>query len=129
MAARLLGLRTTIYKVSDLTKAKDWYSKVLGITPYFDEPYYVGFSVGGFELGLDPDISTTKPGPGGALTYWGVEDIAATMKALEALKVKVVTAPQDVGEGIKVGSVADPFGNVVGLIENPKFGKNASWGE
>jgi predicted enzyme related to lactoylglutathione lyase len=129
MAARLLGLRTTIYKVSDLAKAKDWYSKVLGFAPYFDEAYYVGFNVGGFELGLDPDISDTKPGPGGAVTYWGVEDLAATMKTLEGLKVKVVTPPQEVGEGIKVGSVADPFGNVVGLIENPHFGKKASWEE
>ena len=123
MAARLLGLRTTIYKVSDLAKAKDWYSKVLGIKPYFDEPYYVGFSVGGFELGLDPDISKEKPGPGGAVTYWGVADIAATMKALQELKVKVLNAPHDVGGGIKVGSVSDPFGNVIGLIENPHFGK------
>lgn len=123
MAARLLGLRTTIYKVPDLAKAKEWYSKIFGISPYFDEPYYVGFNVGGFELGLDPDVSTTKPGPGGALTYWGVADMTAAMKALEELKVTVVTPPQEVGEGIKVGSVADPFGNVVGLIENPKFGK------
>jgi predicted enzyme related to lactoylglutathione lyase len=128
MAARLLGLRTTIYKVSDLAKAKEWYSKTFGIAPYFDEPYYVGFNVGGFELGLDPDISSTKPGPGGAVTYWGVEDLSATMNVLEGLQVKLLTPPQDVGEGIKVGSVADPFGNVVGLIENPKFGKGASLG-
>jgi predicted enzyme related to lactoylglutathione lyase len=123
MAARLLGLRTTIYKVSDLAKAKQWYSTTFGIAPYFDEPYYVGFNVGGFELGLDPDISKMKPGPGGSVTYWGIEDIAATVKALEGQKVKVLTAPHDVGEGIKVGSISDPFGNVIGLIENPHFGK------
>src|SRR5438105_1237929 len=122
MAARFLGLRTNIYKVPDLAKAKDWYSKVLGIKPYFDEPFYVGFSVGGFELGLDPDVSREKPGPGGSVTYWGVADIAAAFKALEGMKVKVVNAPHDVGEGIRVGSVADPFGNVIGLIENPHFG-------
>jgi predicted enzyme related to lactoylglutathione lyase len=123
MAARLLGLRTTIYKVSDLAKAKAWYSTIFGIAPYFDEPFYVGFNVGGFELGLDPDVSATKPGPGGALAYWGVDDLAATLKMLTALKVKVVSPLQEVGEGIKVGSIADPFGNVVGLIENPHFGK------
>ena len=51
-----LGLRTVVYKVSDLGRAKAWYTKVLGIEPYFDEPFYVGFNVGGYELGLDPDI-------------------------------------------------------------------------
>lgn len=123
MAARFLGLRTTIYKVSDLAKAKEWYSRLLGIAPYFDEPFYVGFEVGGFELGLDPDVSVTKPGPGGAVTYWGVADLDSTLKNLVALNVRVHSPAQEVGEGIKVGSIEDPFGNVVGLIENPHFGK------
>jgi hypothetical protein len=30
-------------------------------------------------------------------------------------------AVQDVGGDIKVASVADPFGNVIGLIQNPHF--------
>ena len=50
----ILGLRTAIYPVNDLAKAKDWYSQVLKMEPYFDEPFYVGFQVGGFELGLLP---------------------------------------------------------------------------
>lgn len=58
---RFLGLRTTIYPVTDLAKAKAWYSAVLGVKPYFDEPFYVGFNVGGFELGLDPDTSAQAP--------------------------------------------------------------------
>lgn len=52
MNTRILGLRTTIYKVSDLAKAKVWYMKAFGVAPYFDEPYYVGFNIGGYELGL-----------------------------------------------------------------------------
>ena len=54
------GLRTVIYAVTDADKAKDWYSKVLSQAPYFSEPFYVGFNVGGFELGLDPDTSNGK---------------------------------------------------------------------
>ena len=65
------GLRTVIYKVTDLTQAKDWYARALGIEPYYDQPYYVGFSVGGYELGLDPDTSTAQPGPGGSVAYSG----------------------------------------------------------
>src|SRR5438093_2992727 len=112
----ILGLRTAIYPSPDLARGKQWYSQVLGHKPYFDEPFYVGFSVGGFELGLDPDVSKEKPGPGGSVTYWGVKDIAATFKELQSLKVNVLNQPHEVGEGIKVGSVADPFGNVIGLI-------------
>ena len=122
MTARMLGLRTNIYKVSDLAKAKAWYSKVFGATPYFDEPFYVGFSIGGFELGLDPDVSDQKPGPGGSVAYWGVTSMDATMKALEADGVKIHSDAREVGEGIIVAAIEDPFGNVVGLIENPHFG-------
>ena len=70
----VLGLRTAIYPVPDLAAGKAWYSRVLGREPYFDQPFYVGYAVGGFELGLVPDGS---PGPGGVQTYWGVADAAA----------------------------------------------------
>jgi catechol 2,3-dioxygenase-like lactoylglutathione lyase family enzyme len=49
------GVTHLHYKVADLAKAKDWYSRVLQIEPYFDEPFYVGFNVAGYELGLQPD--------------------------------------------------------------------------
>src|SRR5438093_4794439 len=68
----VLGLRTVIYHVPDLPRAKQWYSAAFGVKPYFDEPFYVGFNIGGFELGLDPDIEGVKPGPGGTVAYWGV---------------------------------------------------------
>jgi predicted enzyme related to lactoylglutathione lyase len=116
-----LGLRTVVVHVNDLAKAKAWYSEVLGIQPYFDQPFYVGFDVGGYELGLDPDPHSGAPGPGGVVAYWGVEDCKA---AREHLIEKGATARgdvQDVGEGILVTSVEDPFGNVIGIIENPQF--------
>ncbi|TMG98319.1 MAG: VOC family protein, partial [Betaproteobacteria bacterium] len=53
----MLGLRTAIYPAPDLQKAKQWYSELLVQAPYFDEPFYVGFSVGGFELGLVPEAT------------------------------------------------------------------------
>src|SRR5262245_34316225 len=59
---RFLGLRTAIYHGPDLAKGKAWYSKVLGIEPYFDQPFYVGFNIGGYELGLDPDPSSKSAG-------------------------------------------------------------------
>ncbi|GAA4352937.1 VOC family protein [Hymenobacter saemangeumensis] len=114
------GLRTVIYPAPRLAEVKAWYTQVLGQPPYFDEPYYVGFSVGGFELGLDPDAAPATS-PAGPLTYWGVPDAQAAFERLISLGAQVHQAVQEVGEGIRVATVLDPFGNVLGIIENPHF--------
>jgi predicted enzyme related to lactoylglutathione lyase len=120
-ATMILGLRTVIYRVSDLVRAKAWYRQAFEVEPYFDEPYYVGFQVGGFELGLDPDLSEGKPGAGGSVAYWGVDSIETTYDRFIELRAEPISAVRDVGGGIKVATVADPFGNMIGLIENPHF--------
>lgn len=117
----LEGLRTVIYKSPDLPRSKAWYREVFGIEPYFDEPYYVGFNVGGYELGLDPDVRGESPGPGGSVAYWGVANLAEVIERVTKMNVRVVSPLQEVGEGIRVASIGDPFGNVIGLIENPHF--------
>lgn len=119
-----LGLRTVIYSAPDLARAKEWYSKMLGIEPYFDQPFYVGFNVGGYELGLDPNGKHV--GPGGSVAWWGVGSIDEAMSHMKSSGGEIVEAAHDVGEGIKVGTVADPFGNIVGIIENPHFDPSAT---
>lgn len=114
------GLRTAVYKVADLEKAKAWYSEMLGITPYFDEPFYVGYNIGGYELGLDPDLDGVSQGNSVGI-YWGVDDAKARFAELKAKGAVVDSEPHDVGGGIIVASVLDPFGNVFGIIENPHF--------
>ena len=114
----LIGLRTIIYPAPDLAKAKQWYSEVLGAPPYFDEPFYVGFSVGGFELGLIPDA---QPGIAGTQALWGVENIEMEFERLILLGAIALDPVNDVGGGIKVASLQDPFGNRLGIIENPHF--------
>ena len=116
-----LGLRTVVYHAPDLDRAKTWYTEALGIEPYFDEPFYVGFSVGGFELGLDPDPASGPAGAGGGTAYWGVADAGTAYARLVTLGATVHGAVRDVGHGIKLGTVLDPFGNVFGIIENPHF--------
>ena len=118
----ILGLRSAIYPTPELAEGRAWYSKVLGTPPYFDEPFYVGFNVGGFELGLIPD---GRPGALGARAYWGVPSIEAELARLVKLGAKLNEPAKDVGGGIKVGSVLDPFGNVLSLIENPQFDPRA----
>ena len=78
---KALGLRTTIYKVPDLTKAKEWYSKVFNTQPYFDEPFYIGFDIGGYELGLTPGEVEGKKTEN-VFSYWGVEDIESAYQEL-----------------------------------------------
>ena len=112
-----LGLRTVIYNPGDLDKAKAWYSSVLGIAPYFDEPFYVGFEVAGYELGLLPGADPAD----GALTYWGVADCQAAMDAALALGATVHVPATEVGDGIVTGTVTTPAGSIVGFIVNPHF--------
>lgn len=112
------GLRTVVYPVTDLAEGKRWYAQALGLPPYFDQPFYVGFAVGGFELGLVPDGT---PGAAGGTAYWGVADAQAELDRLAATGAQVHEAVTDVGEGIRVASVRDPFGNVFGIIQNPHF--------
>ncbi len=113
-----LGLRTVIYVNDDLEKAKNWYADLLGFTPYFDEPFYVGFNVGGYELGLMPNEGANAQGQGGVLAYWGVPNIQAAYHHVIEKGGKVREEVQDVGEGIKVATFLDPFGNIFGIIES-----------
>lgn len=117
----LLGLRTAKYTARDLAAAKAWYAEVVGVGPYFDQPYYVGFNVGGFELGITPDDTAAPARAEAGIAYWGVDDASASWDRLIALGAAPFEPVQDVGGGIKIGAVRDPFGNVLGIIENPLF--------
>jgi catechol 2,3-dioxygenase-like lactoylglutathione lyase family enzyme len=117
MAIQLQGLRTVIYPVADLAAATLWWSTLLGYKPYFDQPFYVGFEVAGYELGLLPEASPAE----GALTYWGVDSVRQAMEESIALGAVEHAAATEVGDGIVTGSVLTATGNVVGFIRNPHF--------
>ena len=117
----MLGLRTTIYKVTDLEKAKEWYTKAFGITPYFDEPFYVGLNIKGYELGLLPEEGALLTKSDNVLSYWGVEKIQKEYDRMIALGAIEHEIPTNVGGEIVVASARDPWGNVIGLIYNPHF--------
>ncbi len=117
----LQGLRSQIYQVSDLDAAKAWYVRLLGYPPYFDEPFYVGFNVGGYELGLQPSENPDADQAKDAVTYWGIPDAEDAYAKLLAFGAKPYQAVQEVGGGIKLGAVTDPVGGILGVIENPHF--------
>jgi predicted enzyme related to lactoylglutathione lyase len=115
------GLRTVKYDAKNLGEAKAWYSTVLGIKPYFDQPFYVGFEVGGYELGITPDESAHAKRAASGIAYWGADDANAAYKRLIDLGATPNEPVTDVGGGILIGSVHDPFGNLLGVIQNPHF--------
>lgn len=108
-------LRTVIYHVADLQKAKEWYIQLTGIQPYFDEPFYVGFDINGCELGLDPDGTQFTDG-NHTVAYWSVDDINAAVDKAVSIGGTIIAPVNNVGGTIEVTTINDPFGNYIGLI-------------
>ena len=109
-------LRTVIYHVNDISAARDWYIKATGIQPYFNEPFYVGFDINGFELGLDPSGTYFTSG-NHSMAYWAVDDVLDAAKKLAAIGATIIQPKTNVGGSIEISIIEDPFGNCLGLIE------------
>jgi predicted enzyme related to lactoylglutathione lyase len=108
-------LRTVIYHVTDLEKAKEWYTSLTGEQPYFDEPFYVGFDINGCELGLDPDMEHIQEG-NQTIAYWSVNNIEEAFTHALELEAKIIQPVTNVGGTVETAIVEDPFGNHIGLI-------------
>jgi predicted enzyme related to lactoylglutathione lyase len=111
------GFGVVIYPVSDLAQAKTLYRTLLGVEPYTDEAYYVGFRVGDQEIGLDPHGH--RKGMTGPVGYWHVNDIQTSLQLLLAAGAQAQQAVQDVGGGKLIASVKDADGNITGLLQSP----------
>ena len=109
-------LRTVIYHVDDLEKAKAWFKIIRGFERYFDDSFYVGFNINHFELGLNPDFTGIGKG-NQSVAYWSVDNIEDAEKKLLQNNATPVLPITNVGDGIKVATLKDPFGNTIGLIE------------
>ena len=118
---KLLGLRTLIYPSADLDKDKQWWKEILGVEPYFDQPFYVGFDVEGYELGLDSNASLED----GPRTYFGVDDVQKAVDIFVKNGCTVYEKPTETGDSIVVATVKRPNGQFVGLIYNPHFNDKA----
>lgn len=117
VARMFLGLRSLIHPAPDLPAAKAFFTAMLGREPYFDQPFYVGYDVGGFELGLWPDGDP----PLGPTTYWGVTDLDAALAHVVSLGATARGDIAEPGDGIRMVDVTAPTGDVFGLMENPVF--------
>jgi len=111
------GIGVITYPVSDLAQAKTPYRTLLGVEPYTDEAYYVGFRVGDQEIGLDPHGH--RKGMTGPVGYWHANDIQTSLQLLLEAGALVQQAVQDVGGRKLIASVKDADGNITGLLQSP----------
>ena len=107
------GIRTVIYPVQDLDRAKALFTTLTGAEPVLDAPYYVQFDVDGQSIGLDPHGH--RHGQAGPVAYWHVDDVAKSLAALVEAGAEVVQEPTDVGGGMQVALAKDADGNLIGL--------------
>jgi predicted enzyme related to lactoylglutathione lyase len=107
------SIKVLVYPVTDVGKAKAFYSKFLGVEPYVDSPSYIGYKVGDLEVGLDPN-STVGP-----ISYADVADIQASLKEMTEAGAEIVQDIKNVGYGLLIAQVKDIDGNVVGLRKQP----------
>jgi predicted enzyme related to lactoylglutathione lyase len=127
----LRGLTTITYWADDLDAARDWYAEVLGVAPYFErpgadgKPGYYEFRVGDYqhELGLVNAAwgPTPSAAPAGVAAYWAVDDVEAAHRRLLELGATDREGPRTWGEGFTTASVIDPFGNILGVMENSHY--------
>jgi predicted enzyme related to lactoylglutathione lyase len=134
----LRGFSTITFWADDVPAAVAWYAEFLGVDAYFERQgpdgrvAYAEFRIGDFqaELGL-VDRRWGPPGaanaPGGAVMYWHVDDLAATVDRLIGLGAKEYEPITPRGDtGFVTASVVDPFGNVLGVMYNPHYVETAA---
>lgn len=109
------GISTVVYPVKDISKAKAVFRDLLGVEPYADEPYYVGFKVSNQDIGLDPNGHED-----GMTAYYHVDDIRKSLNSLVDAGAKTVQEIKNVGGGRLIASVKDADGNIIGLLQDPR---------
>lgn len=115
------GLSTIRYHAANLEAAKSWYTTFLGVEPYFQVPGYIEFRLGPLqsELGI---MEYPNPVADGVVMYWAVDNLEATVARLEELGATVKEPIRAFGDnGFRAAAVVDPFGNLVGVMENPHY--------
>ncbi len=120
------GFATVSFYAADLDAAKLWYTELFGIEPYFNTPGYIEFRIGDYQHELGIIDSKYAPagapvGPAGAIIFWHVDDLPATLERLLALGAQEREGITERGAGFITASVVDPFGNILGIMTNPHY--------
>jgi predicted enzyme related to lactoylglutathione lyase len=111
------GMKTLMYPVTDIAAATQLYGRLFGVAPYMDEAYYVGFNVGGQNVGLDPNGH--NKGMTGPVGYRHIDDLKDSLEALVQAGAEAQQPTRDVGRGTLIATVTDADGNIIGLLQDP----------
>jgi predicted enzyme related to lactoylglutathione lyase len=111
------GIALIVYPVTNLTASTSLFRAFLGVDPYVDGPYYVGFKTGSIELGLDPNAQGR--GITGPIGYVDVADISKALASLLEAGAKLLQPITEVGGGLRIATAKDPDGNILGLRQSP----------
>ena len=120
----LIGVATLSIWADDHGAAVKWYTRQFGIHPYYERQGYAEFRVGEAqtELGIiDKRFGPPQSAPSGVIVYWAVTDVAAKLKELKQEGAQEYQPLQDRGNGFITTTVVDPFGNILGIMQNPHF--------
>jgi predicted enzyme related to lactoylglutathione lyase len=128
------GICTLTLFAEDLAAAEAWYTGLLGREPYFRKELggataYLEWRLGDreTELGLlDARYAPTGRTPAsGIVAYWAVDDVQVAYDDLLARGATSLEGPREQGPGFVTAAVADPFGNVVGVMKNVHYESQA----
>lgn len=128
----LRGVATISFWAADMEAAKEWYTELSGIEPYFErlggdgKLAYIEWRFGDYQHELGIIHSSYAPkgvtaGPGGAVVFWHVDDVAAALERVKAMGAKEYEPITNRGAGFITASVVDPFGNILGLMYNSHY--------
>ena len=106
------GIKTVLYPVKDINQSKTVFQKLLGVEPYADQPYYVGFKI------ADQDIGLVQNNPEACVTaFYHVDDIKSSLQILLDANAQIIQDIKNVGGGRLIASVKDADGNIIGLVQ------------
>jgi predicted enzyme related to lactoylglutathione lyase len=106
------GIKTILYPVKDMNQSKTVFQKLLGIEPYADQPYYVGFKIADQDIGLVPNNPEA-----GVTAFYHVDDIKNSLQILLDANAQIIQDIKNVGGGRLIASVKDADGNIIGLVQ------------
>lgn len=107
------------YSVTDMARAKEFYSGVLGLKTIFEMQGWAEFShaEGAVSIGV---AHSDKPleGSGGATVVLDVASIDQTRKSLAAKGVDFQGAVEEIPGVVRIATFLDPFGNRLQLAQS-----------
>jgi predicted enzyme related to lactoylglutathione lyase len=107
------NIKLLVYPAKDLDSSKAFFNTFLGVEPYVDSAYYVGYKLNELEIGLDPNGQAI-------IAYIDVHDVKESLQTFLGSGASIYQDIKEVGGGLLIAQVKDANGNVLGLRQQPR---------